>query len=101
MGGRSGRGTGHNPSVSVGIVLIVAASGLLASTVLLLRTRLPARAVVALLSAEGMLLASGALLVVGDAGAADWVVALAVAAVASPVHVRFLLGPLGSTRPRA
>lgn len=82
-------------------MLIVTASGLLVPTALVLRTRLPARVVVVLLGAEGMLLASGALLVVGDAGAADWIVALAVAAVASPAHVRFLLGPLGSPRPSA
>ena len=57
--------------------------------------RLPARAADLTLAALGMMVGTGALLLQQDPRPADWVVTLALLALLTPAHCRFVFGAPG------
>lgn len=71
-------------SVAIGLV-----------TAFLLRTRLPARVVLALLAAAGAAIAWGGMLLRRDPSTGEVALTLILLAVLVPSHVRTVLGPFG------
>ena len=86
------------PFVSLGESLIVvsAAGGLV--TAFLLRTRMPAMVVAAVLTLAGVGLGWGGMLVQPDPSIGEVVVAVAMLAFLVPAHVRIVVGPFGPKR---
>jgi hypothetical protein len=83
---------------SVGVAL-VAGSGVLALlTALVLRTRLSAVVVAALLTPAGAGLAGGGLLMRADPSPAEIVATVVVLTILVPAHARVVLGPFGPRR---
>jgi hypothetical protein len=78
-----------------GVATIVGASALGLVTVFGLWRRLPAAAAFAAVTACGVGVAVGGLLVQDDVGTASWVVAVLALGVVAPVHARLVFGPPG------
>ena len=78
-----------------GVATIVGASALGLVTVFGLWRRLPAAAAFAAVTACGVGVAVGGLLVQDDVGTASWVLAVVVLGVLTPVHARLVFGPPG------
>jgi xanthosine utilization system XapX-like protein len=83
---------------AVGIALIVAGSVVGVVTAFVLRTRWPAPAVAVVLTACGVAIGAGALLVMRHVSATNWAVTIVLMAFLVPAHVRVVLGPLGKAR---
>lgn len=77
---------------------VVVSAGLMLAGALVLRTRLPARAVDALVGLGGAGAAVGGLLFLEDVGTASWIVGPVVAAGLAILHVRALFGGSGPLR---
>lgn len=84
--------------MGAGIALIVAASAVGAFIVFALWRRIPPVLAFASMTACGMAIGTGALLVQEDVGAASWVVTLIVLGIIAPVHMRLVFGPPGPGR---
>jgi hypothetical protein len=83
---------------SVGVAL-VAGSGVLALlTALVLRSRLAAVVVAALLTAAGAGIAAGGLFIRGGPSPAEIVATVVVLTILVPAHARVVLGPFGPRR---
>ena len=81
----------------LGIALLVASTALGLGTSLVVRKRLPARAIDILVALAGAGLGVGALVLQQDVNAAEWIVVPVALAALLPVHVRLLFtgeGPL-------
>ena len=84
--------------LGAGVALIVAASAVGAFVVFVLWRRIPPMLAYMSMTACGMAIGTGALLVQQDVGAASWVVTLAVLGSIAPVHMRLVFGPPGPGR---
>jgi hypothetical protein len=73
---------------SLGLLLIALGTFIVLAVVVAGRDRVATRPVQAALAGAGVAVACGGLLVHGDAGAADWVIAVGAAAYAFPLHLR-------------
>jgi hypothetical protein len=78
------------------LIVAGAAGGLV--TAFLLRTRMPAVLVAAVLTLAGVGLGWGGMLVQPDPSTGEFVVAVAALAFLVPAHVRIVLGPFGPAR---
>ena len=83
----------------LGIALILGGSAVALAAAFILRVRLPSAVVALALAVAGVAVAAGGLLVQDEVQAYDWVVALPLMAALTPLHVRFVLGPLGRNAP--
>jgi hypothetical protein len=83
---------------SMGTVILVASAVFALVAALLLRRRLPAGVVLALLIVAGAGIATGGLLLRPAASPFEIVATLAVVTVLVPAHVRVVLGPFGPRR---
>jgi hypothetical protein len=81
-----------------GVTLIAVAAATALPTALFLRVRLPAPALTAMLTACGLAVGVGALLVQDHVSRTNVAVTLVLASILVPAHVRVVLGPFGPPR---
>jgi len=81
-----------------GVALIVAGGGLGSIVVFALWHRMSSSSALLLVSALGVVIGTGALLLQRSPEVADWIVTLSVLAVGTPVHCRWVFGPPGPPR---
>ena len=81
-----------------GIALIASGGAVALLVTFALRTRAPAPAVAAILTACGLAVGAGALLVQDHVSTTNWVVTLALVAFLVPAHARVVLGRFGPPR---
>jgi hypothetical protein len=86
---------GHNAPVDPGVWIVASAVAVGLVTAFLLRTRLPAVLVAAILAAVGAGLGWGAMLIRDDPSDWEFVAAVALLAILVPAHVRIVLGRFG------
>ena len=84
------------PGVEPGVVLILLSVALMLLTAFVLRTRAPGALGISLLALAGAAFGWGMMLLRPDPSVGEWVAAVLLLAVLTPVHVRILLGRFGS-----
>ena len=78
-----------------GTALIVAGGAVALAIAFFLRTRAPALLVAAVLTACGVAIGAGALLVQDHVSTTNWVLTLVLLSFLVPAHARIVLGPFG------